>query len=144
MAWVLDGASIGERSKVQESEINAHGFKREMVDDILLHLTGKHNEPVLSFSFNCTGFHRALRWVSFLACGHFYLDRADFGETYPVILSERKTRLWIRERVIAPIALKTRVSWRFPLFDAPEKGFECFVHAPQNILQNLGMNVVVL
>src|SRR5438034_4639876 len=92
-----------------------------MVDDILLHLTGKHNELVLSFSFDGTGFHRALRWVSFLAYGELDLDRADFGETYPVILSERKARLWICERVIASIALKTRVSWCFPLLSAPEK-----------------------
>ena len=114
-----------------------------MVDDLLFHLTGENDEPVLSLSFDRTGFHLADRWIGFLAFGHFYLDRADFRETYPVVFGQRKTRLGIGDGVIAPIALKTRVSWRFPLFHTPEKVVVGFFNPPQDILKHLRVDVVV-
>src|SRR6266566_9367351 len=92
-----------------------------MIGDLLVHLRGEHDEPVLPFSFDRTGFHLAYRWVSFLSFGKLDLDRADFGETHPVILSQRKTRLWVGERVIAPVALKSWIARRFSLFDSTEK-----------------------
>src|SRR6185437_8651805 len=115
-----------------------------MIDTILHHLTSEHDEPVLPFSLDCTGFHLAHRRVGFLAFGQLHLDGADFGETYPVILRQRKARLWIGEALIAPIALKSWVSWCFALFDAPKEGLVCFIDSPQDILQDLRMNILVL
>src|SRR5260370_38365341 len=105
-----------------------------MIDHLLFHLDGEHDVPVLPLSLDCAGFHRASRRIGLLAFGKLDFDRPDFGETYSVIFRERKARLWKGKGVIAPIALKSWVSWGLTCFDATEKVVIGFLHAPQDIL----------
>src|SRR6266516_1190545 len=114
-----------------------------MVDDCLLHLTGENDIPILRFSFDRTGFHLPYRRASFLAGGELDFDGPNLGEADTVIFCERKTRLWEGKGLIAPIALKSWIARRFSLFDASKERLVCFLHAPQDILKHLGVDVMI-
>src|SRR5713101_7062393 len=144
VAGVLNGAPIGEGGKVQESQIDAYSFISRMVDDFLLHFAGENDIPVLRFSFDHTGFHLPYRRVRFLAFGELDFDRANGGETHPVILGQRKARLWKREGVIAPIPLEAWIARRLSLFDTTKEGIKSFLYPPQDILQHLGVDSTIL
>src|SRR5947209_9709132 len=144
MARVLDDASVRERRKVHQAQINANHFLGWMRDQLLLHLAGEHDEPLLSLTLDGTGFHLAYWWVGFLALGELHFNRADFGETHPMILRQRKTRLGVGERVIAPVALKPGIPRRFARFHAPEEVVIGFLHPLQDILKHLRVDVAVL
>src|SRR6266566_9820866 len=101
-----------------------------MIDHLLLPFTGENDIPVIGFAFDRTGFHLTYRRMGFLACGEFDFDGPNLREADPVILSQRTARLWKREGCIAPISMKTRIAWCFPLFDPPEECLVCLVHAP--------------
>src|SRR5260221_13660245 len=115
-----------------------------MIDDLLLHLTGENDIPVIGFAFDRTGFYLTYQRICFLPFGHFYLDGTDFREADPVIPSQRKARLWERKRFIAPVPMKPGIAGGLSLLDAPKECLVCLIHAPQNILQDLGVDLVVL
>src|SRR2546421_10686260 len=101
-----------------------------MIDNLLLQFAGENDIPVICFAFDRTGFHLPSRRIGFLAFGEFDFDGPNLGEADPVVLSQRKARLWKREGFIAPISMKTRIAWCFPLFDPPEECLVGLVHAP--------------
>src|SRR6266699_1368703 len=100
-----------------------------MVDHLLLDFTAENDIPVLRFSFDGTGFHHAYRRIGFLASGEFDFEGSNLGEADPLILGQRKARLWEREGIIAPVALVARIAGRFSRCDATEERLICFVHA---------------
>src|SRR5258708_2786908 len=141
MARVLDSVAIGKRSKMQQAQINAYSFLCWMVDDLLLHLTSENDIPVIRFPFNGTRFHLTHWRPGLSAFGELDFDGANFGETHPVIFGQRKTRLWEREGLIAPIAVKAGIAGRLSLSNTSEECLVCLVHAPQDILQDLRVDV---
>src|SRR6266852_2694698 len=105
-----------------------------MIDDFWSHLTGENDIPVICLSLDRAGLDLTHWRASFLAFGELDFDRANFGETHPVILGQRKTRLWKGETLIAPIALKPGIARCFPLFDPTKERLVCLLHPSQNIL----------
>src|SRR6266566_5373831 len=105
-----------------------------MINDVLFQLTGENDIPVHCLSLDRAGLHLTHWRASFLACGELDFDRANFGETHPLILGQRKTRLWKRETLIAPITLEARIARRFPLFDPTKERVVSLIHTSQNIL----------
>src|SRR5438874_12472579 len=99
-----------------------------MIDDFLFHLTGENDIPVHCLSLDRAGFHLTHWRASFLAFGELDFDRANFGETHPLILGQRKTRLWKRETLIAPIALEARIARCFPRFDPTKERFVSLIY----------------
>src|SRR6266704_6740387 len=105
-----------------------------MIDDCLFQLTGENDIPVHCLTLDCAGLHLTHWRASFLAFRELDFDRANFGETHPLILGQRKTRLWKRETLIAPIALEARIARCSPLCDPTKERFVSLIHTSQNIL----------
>ena len=120
LQWTLDRArelynsAIQERRDAYEIRVKRHPNYHD--EETHKHLT---QERALTY-----------RRIGFLACGEFDFDRANLGEADPLILSQRKARLWKREGVIAPVSMKTRIAGCFPHFDSPKKCLVCLIHPP--------------
>jgi hypothetical protein len=70
-----------------------------------------------------------------------HLDPAYFGQADVVIVGDGKARLWEREAIIAPIALKAGISWVFcPFMHAVEKCLKGQFNTLGHILQHLRMD----
>jgi hypothetical protein len=98
----------------------------------------------------------AIPAVSFMGDGHRLdgaLKRAtpphrnapNLGEhEAPIVKRRPVAELLVGETGVAALALETRISWLFSSLHPAKEGLECPVQPGQHILQDLGMNVLVL
>ena len=105
----------------------------------MFHFTDKDYIPVITFPLDGTGLdHSSDRPMQL----HF--DRADLRKTNTMFICEGEASLRVGETIVAMTPLKPRIAWRLAVLASAEKGIEGFLDAPENILQHLGMDLLVL
>src|SRR6266516_3744723 len=105
---------------------------------ITLIFCGEHRVPVISLTFDGTGFDGPFHFTMKLNLDMAYLAEMES------LLDERIATLWIGERVVAVSTFEAWVPWLFPILDTSEEGLHRFVKTFEHILLNLAMDVLIV
>lgn len=134
-ARVLNFLSCREGRKGFQSDVNPN-WLRTRGQSFRVRLTREGDVPLARRgSMDRTRLHLALDGAMI-----DHLDRADLGETHPIIVGDAEAALGIGETIIASLSLKPGIPRLLTRFTAAEKCLEGQVNADGNILQHLGVD----
>src|SRR6266487_486233 len=140
VAWVFDLLPIGESGEAQQAQVDTDLFSTGMIDQFRRgsQLGDEDGVPLVSLTLDRASFDYALHLTM-----EFDPDVPNFGEGQ-FLANDLIAALRISEAIVTITTLKSRISWYLAFLHSLKKGFEGFVHAIQDILKHLAMDVLVL
>lgn len=135
-SWVINLGPIGEGGKRFKPHVNTNGWFDQLLYGNIVNNAGKSNIPFSGCrSSDRAGFYHPLNRPM-----EIDLDAADFGKLN-YIFKQLEAGLRVGKRIIPKLSPKSRIAWRFSMFNSTEKGSECKVKPDSNFLKDLTKDI---
>ncbi len=127
---IVNLCAVAQGSERKQANVNAY-LLAAFQQKLRLGFSRENNEPSVSLSLDGACLNLSFNWTR-EAQSH-----ASYFRQMQLVAFQTKAALWIRERAIARLGTKARITRRLFCFDAPEECEKGIVEAAQCVLRHL-------